>query len=94
MAVRISHCPLTRIDAGCFFGAIPLGAGPDQSGKQEMSEADPRRADDALVASRFDEDDHLKSAFVREVLAAVDAGDDERVRGAKNKKLPCLAVEV
>jgi magnesium transporter len=45
-----------------------------------MSEADPRRADDALVASRFDEDDHLKSAFVREVLAAVDAGDDERVR--------------
>ncbi len=45
-----------------------------------MSEADPRRADDALVASRFDEDDHLKSAFVREVLAAVDVGDDERVR--------------
>jgi magnesium transporter len=45
-----------------------------------MSEADPRRAQEALVASRFDEDDHLKSEFVREVMNAVDAGDDERVR--------------
>ncbi len=45
-----------------------------------MSDADPRRALEALVASRFDEDDHLKSAFVREVMDAVDAGAVERVR--------------
>lgn len=44
-----------------------------------MSEADPVR-DLAAAESRFDEDDNLKSAFVREVLTAVDDGDSQRVR--------------
>jgi magnesium transporter len=45
-----------------------------------MSEADPIRAEDIANASRFDEDDHLKSEFIREVLDAAEAGDEERVR--------------
>lgn len=44
-----------------------------------MSEADPARELEA-TESRFDEDDNLKSAFVREVLGAVDVGDTQRVR--------------
>lgn len=44
-----------------------------------MSEADPIRDIDA-AASRFDEDDNLKSAFVHEVLDAAAAGDNARVR--------------
>jgi magnesium transporter len=44
-----------------------------------MSEADPIRELEA-ANSRFDEDDNLKSAFVREVLDAAAAGDGERVR--------------
>jgi magnesium transporter len=44
-----------------------------------MSEADPTRELEA-AQSRFDEDDNLKSAFVREVLDASAAGDGERVR--------------
>jgi magnesium transporter len=44
-----------------------------------MSEADPIRELEA-ANSRFDEDDNLKSAFVREVLDAAAAGDGQRVR--------------
>jgi magnesium transporter len=44
-----------------------------------MSEADPIREIEA-ASSRFDEDDNLKSDFVREVLDAAVAGDSARVR--------------
>jgi magnesium transporter len=44
-----------------------------------MSEADPIREIEA-ASSRFDEDDNLKSDFVREVLDAAAAGDGARVR--------------
>ena len=45
-----------------------------------MSEADPIREDVLVAESRLDADDHLKSAFVREVLDAADAGEHEQVR--------------
>lgn len=45
-----------------------------------MSEADPIRPEDLVVDPHLDEDDHLKSVFVRQVLDAVEAGQDERVR--------------
>ena len=45
-----------------------------------MSEADPNREDVLVAESRLDADDHLKSAFVREVLDAADAGEHEQVR--------------
>jgi magnesium transporter len=45
-----------------------------------MSEGDPIRPEDIAAASRFDEDDHLKTAFVREVLNAADVGDAGKVR--------------
>lgn len=45
-----------------------------------MSEADPIRPEDLVVERHLDEDDHLKSDFVRDVLVAVEDGDDERVR--------------
>ena len=45
-----------------------------------MSEADPIRPDVLLVDTHLDEDDHLKSVFVRQVFDAVEAGEDERVR--------------
>jgi magnesium transporter len=45
-----------------------------------MSEADLTRVTDVPVETQFDEDDHLKSGFVRDVLAAVEAGDDEAAR--------------
>jgi magnesium transporter len=45
-----------------------------------MSEIDPLRAEDVMAQSRFNEDDQLKSEFVREVMDAVDADDAERVR--------------
>ncbi len=43
-----------------------------------MSETD--LAPKAVIETQLDEDDHLKSGFVREVLAAVEAGDDEGAR--------------
>jgi magnesium transporter len=45
-----------------------------------MSEIDPLRAEDVMAQSRFNEDDQLKSEFVREVMDAVEADDVERVR--------------
>jgi magnesium transporter len=45
-----------------------------------MSEIDPVRADALVADSRLDEDNHLKSHFVREVLDAAEAGDNDRVR--------------
>ena len=45
-----------------------------------MSEADSIRKIELSNDSRFDEDDHLKSGFVREVLDAVAQGDDAHVR--------------
>ncbi len=45
-----------------------------------MSESDPIRPDVLLVDPHLDEDDHLKSVFVRQVFDAVEAGEDERVR--------------
>ena len=45
-----------------------------------MSEADPIREELLVAESRLDADDHLKSAFVREVLDAADAGQHEQVR--------------
>jgi magnesium transporter len=45
-----------------------------------MSEADPIRPEALARAERFDEDDQLKIAFVREVLEASDAGESGRVR--------------
>ena len=45
-----------------------------------MSEADPIRPDVVLVDPHLDEDDHLKSVFVRQVFDAVEAGENERVR--------------
>ncbi|MEQ1547747.1 MAG: magnesium transporter [Chakrabartia sp.] len=45
-----------------------------------MSEADLTRSPEIPVETQFNEDDHLKSGFVRDVLAAVEAGDDEGAR--------------
>ena len=45
-----------------------------------MSEADPIRTEDFVADPHLDEDDQLKSAFVRQVFDAVEAGADERVR--------------
>lgn len=45
-----------------------------------MSEADPIRPEDLVADPHLDEDDQLKSAFVRQVFDAVEAGEDERVR--------------
>lgn len=45
-----------------------------------MSEADPIRAEDLVADPHLDEDDHLKSGFVREVFDAVEAEEDDRVR--------------
>jgi magnesium transporter len=45
-----------------------------------MSEIDPVRADALVADSRLDEDNHLKSGFVREVLDASAAGENDRVR--------------
>jgi magnesium transporter len=45
-----------------------------------MSEIDPVRADALVADSRLDEDNHLKSDFVRDVLDAAEAGDNDRVR--------------
>ena len=45
-----------------------------------MSEADPIRPEELAVDPHLDEDDQLKSNFVREVFDAVAAGEDERVR--------------
>jgi magnesium transporter len=45
-----------------------------------MSEIDPLRAEDVMAQSRFNEDDQLKSEFVREVMDAVEADDVARVR--------------
>ncbi|UVO55586.1 magnesium transporter [Sphingomonas sp. SUN039] len=47
-----------------------------------MSEADLRQdtRDDAAPDTRMDEDDRLRPDFVREVIARVDAGDDEGAR--------------
>lgn len=45
-----------------------------------MSEADPIRAEDFVADPHLDDDDQLKSVFVRQVFDAVEAGDDERVR--------------
>jgi magnesium transporter len=45
-----------------------------------MSEADPIRPDELVADPHLDEDDQLKSAFVRQVFDAVEAGEDERVR--------------
>lgn len=45
-----------------------------------MSEADPIRAEDFVADPHLDDDDQLKSVFVRQVFDAVEAGEDERVR--------------
>ena len=45
-----------------------------------MSEADLVRAEESPVETQLDEDDHLKSGFVRDVLLAVVIGDDEGAR--------------
>jgi magnesium transporter len=45
-----------------------------------LSEVDLIPAEAAAPESRFDEDDHLKSAFVREVFDAVRAGHHDRVQ--------------
>ena len=45
-----------------------------------MSEADPIRLEAILADPHLDEDDHLKSAFIRQVFDLVEAGEDERVR--------------
>lgn len=45
-----------------------------------MSEADPIRPEELVADPHLDEDDQLKSAFVRQVFDAVEAGEDERVR--------------
>lgn len=45
-----------------------------------MSEADPIRPEELAADPHLDEDDQLKSAFVRQVFDAVEAGEDERVR--------------
>ncbi len=45
-----------------------------------MSEEELAPALETAVESRFDEDDHLKSAFVREVFDAVRAGQDDLVQ--------------
>ncbi|MFM9851713.1 MAG: magnesium transporter [Sphingomonadaceae bacterium] len=45
-----------------------------------MSEVDVLHPMDAVVEAQLDDDDHLKSAFVREVLERVEAGDAEGVR--------------
>jgi magnesium transporter len=45
-----------------------------------MSEVDLARVDPQPPETQLDEDDHLKTRFVRDVLAAVDAGDDEAAR--------------
>lgn len=45
-----------------------------------MSEADPIRTEDFVADPHLDEDDQLKSAFVRQVFDAVEEGEDERVR--------------
>ncbi len=44
-----------------------------------MSDVDLARADDA-PETQLDEDDHLKTGFVRDVLAAVEAGNNEGAR--------------
>ena len=41
-----------------------------------MSEADPIRTEDFVADPHLDEDDQLKSAFVRQVFDAVEAGAD------------------
>jgi magnesium transporter len=45
-----------------------------------MSEADLTLQTPPPVENQLDEDDHLKSGFVRNVLSAVEAGDDEAAR--------------
>lgn len=45
-----------------------------------MSEADPIRPEELVADPHLDEDDQLKSAFVRQVFDAVEAREDERVR--------------
>lgn len=45
-----------------------------------MSETDITRIADPVIETQLDEDDHLKREFVRDVLAAVDAGDDSGAR--------------
>ncbi len=45
-----------------------------------MSDIDLDTAPPLPIETRLDEDDHLKADFVREVLTAVDDGEDERVR--------------
>jgi magnesium transporter len=45
-----------------------------------MSETDITRTADPVVANQLDEDDHLKREFVRDVLSAVDDGDDDGAR--------------
>ncbi len=45
-----------------------------------MSEIDVARAPEPAVENQLDEDDHLKTGFVRDVLAAVEAGDDAAAR--------------
>jgi magnesium transporter len=48
------------------------------SGEGKMSDVD--LIPNPPVETQLDEDDHLKSGFVRDVLAAVEAGDDEGAR--------------
>ena len=45
-----------------------------------MSEADPIRLEAILADPHLDEDDQLKSAFIRQVFDLVESGEDERVR--------------
>ena len=45
-----------------------------------MSDTDITRTADPVIETQLDEDDHLKREFVRDVLAAVEAGDDDGAR--------------
>ncbi len=45
-----------------------------------MSETDAPHLADPVIETQLDEDDHLKREFVRDVLAAVEAGDDSGAR--------------
>ncbi len=45
-----------------------------------MSETDITRAAEPAVENQLDEDDHLKREFVRDVLSAVELGDDDGAR--------------
>ncbi|RJT25814.1 magnesium transporter [Chakrabartia godavariana] len=45
-----------------------------------MSDTDITRTAEPIIENQLDEDDHLKREFVRDVLAAVEAGDDDGAR--------------